>query len=270
MLRRLVGGLSAALLAGFGLVAASTPAGAALPTPAPCVGCYVPAPNTSWQIQLNGIVGLGVNATLYDIDGFDNTAATVAKLHAKGRKVACYFSAGSFENWRPDAAAFPADVKGNSNGWPGERWLDIRRLDALGPIIEARLDLCKAKGFDSADPDNVDGYTNTTGFPLTAADQLAFNVFIANAAHARGLSVALKNDLDQIPQLVPYFDWALNEQCYQYGECDLLTPFSTNAKAVMEIEYTAARTKFCPPANARNFNAIKKKLDLKGWRSACR
>ncbi|MEP6624251.1 MAG: endo alpha-1,4 polygalactosaminidase [Acidimicrobiia bacterium] len=270
MLRRIATAVSALMLACGALAIGATPSGATLPPPAPCVGCYVPTANTSWQIQLNGTVGLAVNATLFDIDGFDNTATTVAKLHAKGRKVACYFSAGSFENWRPDAAAFPADVKGASNGWPGERWLDIRRLDVLGPIIESRLDMCKAKGFDSADPDNVDGYTNTTGFPLTAADQLAFNTFIANAAHTRGLSVALKNDLDQIPQLVPYFDWALNEQCYQYGECDLLTPFSTAGKAVMEIEYGAAKTKFCPAANARNFNAIKKRLDLKAWRSPCR
>ena len=270
MFRRIACGLTALAIATLGLASASTSASAAIPPPAPCVGCYVPAANTSWQIQLNGTVSLTPIATLYDIDGFDNTAATVAKLHAKGRKVACYFSAGSFENWRPDAASFPADVKGASNGWPGERWLDVRRLDVLGPIIESRLDMCKAKGFDSADPDNVDGYTNVTGFPLTAADQLTFNTFVANAAHARGLSVALKNDLDQIPQLVGYFDWALNEQCYQFGECDLLTPFSAQGKAVMEIEYRGLKTTFCPPANARNFNAIKKNLDLKVFRSACR
>ena len=90
-------------------------------------------------------------------------------------------------------------------------------FDVLAPIIEARLDLCRAKGFDSADADNLDGYANTTGFPLTADDQLAFNVFVANAANARGLSIALKNDLGQIPQLVAYYDWSLNEQCAQHG-----------------------------------------------------
>ncbi len=67
---------------------------------------------------------------------------------------------------------------------------------------KSRLDLCQQRGFDTVDPDNMDGYTNATGFPLTAADQLAYNASIANAAHARGLTVALKNDLDQIPQLV--------------------------------------------------------------------
>ena len=170
----------------------------------------------------------------------------MADLHARGRKVACYFSAGSFENWRPDAAQFPDEVKGRSNGWPGERWLDVRRLDVLGPIIDARLDLCRAKGFDSVDPDNVDAWSNNSGFPITGADQLAFNRYIANAAHARGLSVALKNDLDQIPELLPYFDWAVNEQCAQYAECDLLVPFVQAGKPVMEIEYTLGEAQVLP------------------------
>ncbi len=263
----------AALAVAAGVIPAlsATPALAAAPPAAACVGtCWRPALNTSWQIQLQGKLKTAVNARLYDIDLFDQPATTVAALHAAGRKVACYFSAGSFENWRPDAAKFPAVVKGSGNGWPGERWLDVRRLDVLMPIMEARLNLCKQKGFDSADPDNVDGFTNTTGFPLTAADQLAFNASIANAAHARGLTVALKNDLDQIPQLVPYFDWALNEQCFAYSECGLLTPFTAAGKAVMNIEYKKSPAKFCPSMNARNFNSLKKPVSLKAGRKACR
>ena len=203
-------------------------------------------------------MGRKVAADLFDIDLFDNPASVVADLHARGREVACYFSAGSFENWRPDASQFPDVVKGRGNGWPGERWLDVRRLDVLGPIIDARLDLCRAKGFDSVDPDNVDAWTNNSGFPITGADQLTFNGYVANAAHARGLSVALKNDLDQIPALLPYFDWAVNEQCAEYAECDLLVPFVQAGKPVMEIEYSLNKKKFCPAANARDFNAYKK------------
>ncbi len=85
----------------------------------------------------------------------------------------CYLSAGTYENWRPDAAAFSKQIIGKADeGWTGENWLDIRRIDLLAPILQARLDLCKAKGFDAVEPDNVDGYQNETGFPLTAADQL--------------------------------------------------------------------------------------------------
>lgn len=263
---RLSVGLAVVLAA---LAPGAEPAAAAV-TPTPCVGCYVPPVRTNFQIQLDGTVNTTVKADLFETDLFETPAAKLATLHAKGRKVACYFSAGSFESFRPDAAQYPAEVKGNSNGWPGERWVDIRRLDVLGPIIEARLDLCKARGFDSADADNVDGYTNVTGFPLTAADQLAFNRFVADAAHARGLSIALKNDLDQIPELVDWFDWSVNEQCQQYQECDLLLPFVQHGKAVMQIEYSLPKTKFCPQANAHDFNGIRKRLDLKAWRAVCR
>lgn len=275
-MRRLASRVAFALLLGataIGLVplAPAAPAGAAPPAPTPCVGpCWIPPAATSWQIQLQGKIKTTIPARLYDVDLFDTPTATVASLHAAGRKVSCYFSAGSFESWRPDAARFPAAVKGSGNGWPGEQWLDVRRMDLLMPIMDARLDLCRQKGFDSVDPDNVDGYTNTTGFPLTAGDQLAYDVAIANAAHARGLTVALKNDLDQIPQLVGYFDWALNEQCFQYQECGLLAPFTAAGKAVMNIEYRLAPKKFCPAANARNFNSLKKTMALKAPRTACR
>src|SRR5258705_316926 len=81
------------------------------------------------------------------------------------------------------------------------------------------------------EPDNVDGYANSSGFPLSAKDQLAYNRWLAEAAHARGLSIALKNDLDQVAALAPYFDWALNEECFQYKECGSLAPFTTAGKA---------------------------------------
>jgi hypothetical protein len=215
-------------------------------------------------------VDQSVDAQVYDIDLFQNDAPVVASLHSKGRKVICYLSAGSWEDWRPDAAKFPAVVKGNSNGWPGEKWLDIRRLDVLGPIMEARLDLCRQKGFDAVEPDNVDGYTNNTGFPLTYQDQLRFNIFLANAAHARGLSIGLKNDLGQIGDLVTAFDWALNEQCFQYNECQTLLPFVAAGKAVFIAEYSTPTSSFCPQANAMNFNALRKNLNLDAYRVACR
>lgn len=41
--------------------------------------------------------------------------------------------------------------------------------------MQARLDLAVQKGCDGVEPDNVDGYQNNSGFPLTAQDQLAYN-----------------------------------------------------------------------------------------------
>jgi hypothetical protein len=206
---------------------------------------------------------------MYNIDLFDNSASVVNQLHQQGRVAVCYFSAGSWEDWRPDAGAFPAAVKGKSNGWPGEKWLDIRRLDILGPIMEARLDLCVEKGFDGIEPDNIDGYTNNTGFPLSAADQLTYNKFLADAAHARGLSIGLKNDVDQVRDLEPWFDWAINEECAAYQECGKLSPFITAGKAVFHVEYDLDLDQFCPTTTALGFSSLKKNLDLDAWRQTC-
>jgi hypothetical protein len=151
-----------------------------------------------------------------------------------------------------------------SAGWTSAGW----RL--LGPILEARLDRCASKGFDAVEFDNLDGYQNDTGFQLTGDDQLTFNTWLANQAHTQGLSAALKNDLDQVTQLLPYFDWALDEQCFQYQECRKLAPFTSAGKAVMEVEYRLRTTQFCPQANQRNFNSLKKHLRLDAYRVPCR
>jgi hypothetical protein len=247
-----------------GCAAASPTASAAPARP------WIPAPGTSWQWQLSGRLDLSVKAEMYDIDMFGTPATTVASLHRRGRHVVCYVDAGSYEPGRPDAASFPAAVLGAGlEGWPGERWLDIRRLDVLGPILERRLDQCRRKGFDGVEPDNVDAYANDSGFPLSAADQLRFNRFVAAAAHARGLSVGLKNDLDQVRALQPFFDWALNEQCFAYHECDALAPFARAGKAVFVAEYHLRPQVFCARARAAGYTAIRKRLELGAWRQAC-
>jgi hypothetical protein len=237
---------------------------------APSDARWRPGPRTTWQWQLATPVDRSVKAQMFDIDLFDNSRAVVGALKARGRRVVCYLSAGSLERWRPDARTFPASVIGAPlDGWPGERWLDIRRLDVLGPIIERRLDLCRAKGFDGVEPDNVDAYSNRSGFALTAADQLAFNRFLARAAHARGLSVGLKNDLEQARALEPSFDWALTEQCFQYRECERLAPFVRARKAVFSVEYRLGRGSFCAQARRLGFSAMRKRLALGAWRQAC-
>ena len=208
---------------------------------------------------------------MVDIDLFDTSKEIIGKLHSNGIRVVCYFSAGSWEEWRPDAYHFPSELLGSGlAGWPGEKWLDIRRLDLLGSIMSARLDLAKQKDCDGVDPDNVDGYLNQSGFPLTSNDQMVYNIWIAEQAHARGLAVGLKNDLDQISDLLAYYDWAINEQCFQYNECGLLLPFIQAGKPVFGIEYQGDPSDFCSEANALNFDFLKKNLKLDEWRIACR
>jgi hypothetical protein len=235
-------------------------------------GVRRPPASATWQYQLQGRVDVSHPARVFDVDGQATAASTVARLHRAGRYVVCYINAGSYENWRPDAARFPAAVLGKSNGWAGERWLDIRRLDLLAPIMRARMDMCKAKGFDAIEPDNVDGYTNSTGFPLSASDQLAYNRFLADAAHARGLAAGLKNDLDQVGALAGRFDFAVVEQCFEFDECAALAPFLRRRKPVFNVEYRGSRASFCPPANRLGINMLRKRLDLRApaWRCPSR
>ena len=234
-------------------------------------GVWRPSLSTSWQWQLNDPpVDQRYDVDMYDIDLFDNNARVVAELKAQGRRVVCYDNAGGWEAWRPVASQFPEDVIGaNLDDWEGERWLDIRRLDVLGPIMEARLDLCETKGFDGVEPDNITGYLNETGFSLSYEDQLNYNIWFANKAHQRGLSVGLKNDLDQIPDLLRYFDWALNEQCFEYDECEALLPFIEAGKPVFNAEYNLHADDFCGRAKELRFNSLSKKLELDAWQESC-
>ncbi len=116
---------------------------------------------------------------------------------------------------------------------------------------------------------NVDGYINNTGFDLTYEDQLRYNRWLAEEAHKRGLSIGLKNDLDQIPDLVFYFDWALNEEYFYYNECDKLFPFIENGKAVFGVEYELDKEDFCLKANEMGFSFMKKHRELDAWRDPC-
>ncbi|GAK61588.1 putative endo alpha-1,4 polygalactosaminidase [Candidatus Vecturithrix granuli] len=225
---------------------------------------WQPSAGTTWYWQLTGTLDLSQPVQVYDIDLFEVEETTINTLHGQSKKVVCYFSAGSWEAWRPDADDFPEAVKGNPlEGWPDERWLDIRSADVRS-IMQNRLDLAMSKGCDGVEPDNVDGYTNNSGFPLTAADQLAYNQFLAVEAHARNLAIGLKNDLDQIVALVNDFDFAVNEQCFQYDECSLLQPFINQNKAVFGVEYELAVNAFCPQANSMHLSFARANYDLDG------
>jgi hypothetical protein len=283
---------------GLVLVGLAIPLSAQAAPPAPVAcntsqgACWHPALNARWQYQLQGVSayastgginvnisavpftgGAAVRPSVFDIDLYTDQAisgnnttlntAAVNAIHANGGKAICYVSAGTWENWRVDANQFPASVQGNKNGWPGEKWLDIRQTSVLLPIMDARVQKCRQAGFDGVEWDNVDGYSNRTGFPLTATDQATYNASLANLAHSYGLTVALKNDVEQVATLAPYFDYAVNEQCQQYSECDGYTTNFINAgKTVFQVEYKLSLTKFCSQANAANRNAITKTYDL--------
>ncbi len=225
-------------------------------------GIQVVSPGTSWQWQLQGTLNTGYDVALYDIDLFDTSESQIAELQQQGRLVICYFSGGSYEDWRDDAADFPAAVLGNNlDDWEGERWLDIR-ADSVRDIMAARLQVAAAKGCDGVEPDNMDGYLNDPGFDLTYDDQLSYNRFIAEAAHDADLLVGLKNDLDQIEDLVTYFDFAVNEECWEYQECEMTLPFIEAGKAVFHAEYSDSLqdpetlSEFCDEMNSLGLSSL--------------
>jgi hypothetical protein len=216
---------------------------------------WIPSKNTTFYWELaNAPPDNTKNVGAYDIDGWGNTASEVAALHAMGVKVVCYMDVGSYEPGRPDASSFPATLKGNGvQGWPGEIWLDVRpsgpSYSTLQSLMLARFKVCQSKGFDAVEPDNMDSYLNNPGFPTTSADQLAFNEWVAATVHGLGMAVFQKNDLDQIPTLVSYFDGILDEQCNTYSECSKLAPYTNANKPAWDAEYTSdgqTTAAFCP------------------------
>ena len=200
---------------------------------------YKPPVSATWQWQLDGVVNEGYNVDLYDIDLFDSPVALIQRLHASGKKVICYFSAGSYE-----------------------RWLDIRS-ENVRSIMLKRLDLAVKKGCDGVEPDNVDSYRTNTGFSFRQYDQLAFNRFLAKQAHERGLAIGLKNDPDQVRALVSDFDFAVNEQCFAFSECRSFTAFIKQGKPVLNAEYRTSyvnnaedRAAMCKESLAMQFSTL--------------
>jgi hypothetical protein len=225
-----------------------------------------PPQHLTWYWQLTGKVDMSYDVQAYDLDAFETSAARVRALHAAGKRVICYVDVGTWEDYRPDARKFPKSVLGRGNGWPGERWLDIRRLSVLEPIMSARMRMCRRKGFDALEPDNIDGYTNDTGFPLTAGEQLTYDEWVAHEAHSLGLAVFQKNDPEQARELEPYFDGVLDEQCNQYSECSSFRPYLNAGKPVLNAEYDLPKKRFCAADGRAGIMGAVFSIDLNGSR----
>lgn len=257
-------------------MAATTPKYAVTATTTSATTRWAPAITDTFQIQFTGRLNTSYAVVAYDIDLFDTPTATIATLKSQGRRVICYFSAGSAEDWRPDYSQFTAaDMGAPLAGWAGESWLDTRSAN-VRQIMQARMDLAVSKGCDAVDPDNVDAYTNSPGLPLTAETQLDYNRFLAAEAHARGLAVGLKNDIAQVDVLAAEFDFAINEQCFKYKECGVYTAFTGQGKPVFQIEYAtkykdaATRAPLCAAAQAANLRTVVLPQKLNGaYRYAC-
>lgn len=244
---------------------------------------WQPAVGVKWQIELlYPLNNTKIDADVYDIDVFDTPKSTISDLQSMNRKVICYFSAGTYENWRSDADDFLSSDKGsNLDDWPGERWIDTNS-ENVRKIMQARLDLAKEKGCDGVDPDNIDAYDNSNGLKLTQDDAIDFVNWLAGQAHSRGLSVGLKNGGAIIGSVIKNMQWSVNEQCAQYTECDTYAAFTDANKPVFHIEYpkgddtnnddevtTKQKSSACNADSASDFSTVIKNMDLDNWVEYC-
>ena len=256
--------LGTAAVAVMGLVACT----ALEPSPT-AADWWAPEQGQSWQVQLSGGLDTSVQADIYDVDGVDTPSAALRTVKAGGGRLICYFNAGAWEDWRDDAGAFEPSLLGlGLEGWPGERWLDVGQQEALLPIMGARMDACKERGFDAVDPDNVDGYANESGFALTKRQQLAYIRSLAGLAHERGLGFGLKNATDLVPELVVDVDFAVNEQCHEYRECDAYAPLLAAGKPVLVLEYAMTPGQVCGLV-PEGMEVLFKPLELGPGRDTC-
>jgi len=197
------------------------------------------------------------------IDMFDTSESKIQNLKDSGRTVICYISAGSWENWRPDKNKFPKEVKGkNLDGWKGEKWLDVRD-ETVRSIMKERFAKAKDKGCKAIEPDNVDGWDNDTGFPLTKNDTKDYQLFLSTTAHDMGLLIGLKNTAALASEMQPNFDFAIVEECKKYRECGSYADFVKNDKPVFAIEYRKKKKKLCKKFKKMQYSLIFGNYSLK-------
>ncbi|KAL4728973.1 hypothetical protein ACLX1H_003379 [Fusarium chlamydosporum] len=249
---------------------------------------WQPEVGASWQIILlkpinddvkNNIIP---DVDIFDLDLYDNDASTFTALQKLGKKVICYFSAGSWEDWRDDEGDFDkADIGKELDGWPGEKWLNISSPNVRG-IMKKRIEMASKKGCNAIDPDNVDGFQNDNGLKLTQNDTISFVKFLAETAASFNMSTGLKNAGSVIPDVISDVHFSVNEQCVEYSECDTFAPFIDHGKPVFHIEYPKGAGKdvsakksgeICSTKGkadgSKDFSTVIKKMNLDGWVEYC-
>ena len=227
--------------------------------------------NLTWQWQLQGEIDTGFNVDVYNLD-IDVPVEIVQELKARGTRVICYFSAGTVEAWRSDAALFPQSIVGEQyEDLVDEQWIDYGNYQVFADVMLARMDTCKAKGFDAIETDNVDAHNYEsrdangnvvnigTNFMMTLDESRAYIRWLAQEAHARGLSIGLKNAEEMAADVVGDVDWMLTEDCYVDNWCNAASVFVENNKPVFMAEYDDLLPDFAPAcelAKALGYSAI--------------
>jgi hypothetical protein len=233
-----------------------------------------PSAGASWDWQLSGPVNAPRGVAVFDTDPDNVRARVIQRLKARGVYTICYVSVGTLENYRDDRRDFPRAVVGRTYGdWPDERFLDVRQLDVLLPLMRARFQRCKDMGFDAIEPDNMDVYDNESGFPLSRRDGLRYIRALADMAHGMGLGIGQKNVPEITGQLVGSMDFVITEDCFADGWCGDVSAYVRAGKPVLAAEYTDTGVDWsaaCAFARRNRYSMILKDRDLNAGMETCR
>jgi len=252
----------------------------AAPAPQKKADVWQPEQGVKWQIDISDTISVSSasapepsDAEVWDLDLFNTDADTITNLKSAGKKVICYFSAGTSEEGRPDLGSFQdGDLGAGLPDWPGENWLDLRS-ESVFAVMQGRIDLAAQKGCDAIDPDNMDGYSNENGGgfnpPLSTDDSVAFLQKMADAAGSYGMSIGLKNAGDIVDSVTDIVQFAVNEQCSELQECGIYDNFTGAGKPVFHIEYGSPdqADQFCDHEGP--FSTVIKEMSLNGWVHYC-
>jgi hypothetical protein len=233
----------------------------------------VASEGVTWDWQLSDPFDLAREVQVMDLDAENHTAGEIAALKARSVTLICYVSVGTAENYRADYGDFPDGVMGKVYGdWPDERFLDIRQMDVLLPIMKARFQRCADMGFDAIEPDNQDVWTNESGFPVTEGDTVAYLKALAKLAHGMGLEIGQKNVPELTEKLVGTLDFVITEDCFAQGWCDQVLAYTKAGKPVYVAEYTDQIVDFpaaCAWGAANGASVILKDRELTSFRKSC-
>ncbi len=237
----------------------------------------------------NGDTAPSDNPTIYDIDGIENTAATVAALHAAGDHAICYIEVGTAGNYYTAAQEGIAttyyaqlqaagDLGGSLSGYP-ESFININAASAVS-IIESMINQqCAQKGFDAVETDLDETFSNNEGstpFTITQANEEAYLTTLADYMHSIKLGWIAKNLDDTgiasfVSDMEPLSQGIISEQCNQYSSCSLLSPYEKADKWIGNAEYAPeTQAEFCASDNAANINGVLFNVNLDGGRQPCR
>ena len=271
---RLVVGAALALFACQGtdgtLLVRVAGAGGDGPDPAPSV--WVPAEDARWLARLDGAINVDNSADFFYLDPQQQPADDLTSLHEQGRRYLCYLSAGTVESFRDDADLFPRHAVGNVvPDFPNERWLDLRDAEVRALMAKRIVALAEA-GCDGVAPASLTGYETDSGFDLTLQDTLDYAHFVADAAHAAGMSVALSGPSALTLELWQSFDFGLAIGCVASTMCREYAALTAAEKPVLHVELgdESAALELCKSAQTLGFEAIVSDAGFTGRCVVCR